>query len=110
MIEPTTGWFEIVRYNYKQAATIANLVEQTWLYIYPLSTIITYDQGNEFLGHAFKNYLIENKYKIKAKCATTENPKANSILERIHQVIVNLVRTYDLQNNYLDKDTIGKVY
>ena len=28
----------------------------------------------------------------------------NSVLERIHQVIANLIRTYDLQNNYLDED------
>ena len=33
-----------------------------------------------------------------------ENIHANSILERIYQVIVNLVCTFDLQNNYLDED------
>ena len=33
-----------------------------------------------------------------------ENPQANSILEKIHQVITNLVRKYDLQNNDLDED------
>ena len=33
-----------------------------------------------------------------------ENPQANSILEIIHQVISNFVRTFDLQNNYLDED------
>ena len=33
-----------------------------------------------------------------------ENPKSNSILERIHQVIANLVRTYDLQNINLVED------
>ena len=59
MIDPATRWFEIVRYNEKQAAIIANLVEQTWLCRYPLPTIIMYDRGNEFLGHAFKNDLIE---------------------------------------------------
>ena len=46
VIDPATGWFEIVQYNEKQAAKIANLVEQTWLCRYPLPTIITYDQGN----------------------------------------------------------------
>ena len=81
MIDPATGWFEIVCYNDKQAATIANLVKQTWLYRYPRPTIITYDRGNEFLVHAFKNDLIEKQYGIKAKCATTENPQENSILE-----------------------------
>ena len=54
MIDPETGRFEIVRYNEKYTATIANLVEQTWLCRYPCPTIITYDQGNEFMGHAFR--------------------------------------------------------
>ena len=59
MIEPATGWFEIVQHNGKQSATIAILVKQTWLCRYLCPTIITCDQGNEFLGHAFKNDLIE---------------------------------------------------
>ena len=46
MIEPATGWFEIVQYNYKQADTIANLVSQIWLCIYPCPTIIMYDCRN----------------------------------------------------------------
>ena len=33
-----------------------------------------------------------------------ENTQANSILEKIHQVISNLIHIFDLQNNYLDKD------
>ena len=104
MIDPATGWFEIVWYNDKQAATIANLVAQTWLCRYPGPTIITYDWLNEFLGHAFKNDLIKNEYGIKAKCATTGNPQADSILERTQQFIANLLLTYDLSNNYLDED------
>ena len=59
MIDPATGWFEIVKYNYKQADTIDNPVEQTWLYRHPPHTIITYDRVNEFLGHMFKNDLIK---------------------------------------------------
>ena len=59
MIYPATGWLKILQYNYKQATTITNLVEQTWLCRYIRPTIITYDRGNEFLGHAFKKYLIE---------------------------------------------------
>ena len=92
MIYPSTRWFEIVQYN-NQADTISNLVEQTWLCRYPCPTIITYDHVNEFLGHTFKNDLIKNEYGIKSKCVTTANPQVNSILESIHQVIANLVRT-----------------
>ena len=64
---------------------------------YPLPTVIMYDRGNEFLGHVFRNDLIKILYGIKAKCATTENPQVNSILERIRKVIVNLVSTFDLK-------------
>ena len=97
MIDPETGWFEIIQYNYKQSYTTENLVKQTWLYRYPQPTIITYDRGNEFLGHAFKNDPIENEYGIKSECATMANSQHNSIPKRIHQVIANLVRTFDLQ-------------
>ena len=31
MIDPATGWFEIVQYDDKKSITVANLVEQTWL-------------------------------------------------------------------------------
>ena len=40
MIDPMTGWFEIVQYNYNQAATIDILVEKAWLRIYPRPTIV----------------------------------------------------------------------
>ena len=58
----------------------------------------------KLLGHALKNNQTKNKYGIKAKCATTENPQANSILERIHRVIANFARTFDSQKNYIDED------
>ena len=31
MIDPITGWFGVLRYDYKRAITIANLVETMWL-------------------------------------------------------------------------------
>ena len=68
MIDLETGWFETVQYKNKQSHTIANLVYQTWLCIYPRPTIITYNWGNEFLGHTFNNYLIKKYYGIKFTC------------------------------------------
>ena len=35
VIDPVTGWFEIVQYDDKRAITIANLVETKWLSRYP---------------------------------------------------------------------------
>ena len=60
MIYPVTGWFEVTQYRDKKTITIANLVETTWLVWYTWPVEITHDQEREFLGHKFKNSLIEN--------------------------------------------------
>ena len=64
MINPATGWFEIVEYDNKRAAKIVDLVEQMWLARYPRPSIIMYDQGKEFLGQAFKNSFLQDMYGI----------------------------------------------
>ena len=76
--------------------SIANLVETTWLYRYPRPIEITYDQGEEFIGQGFRKYLIETEYGITYKPSTLENPIYNTVLERIHQVLGNLVRTFNI--------------
>ena len=60
MIDPVTGWFEVTQYSDKKAMTLADLVETMWLVRYPWPVEIMYDQRGEFLGHEFKNSLIEN--------------------------------------------------
>ena len=37
------------------------------------------------------------------------NPQANAICERVHQVIGNIIRTVELENNYLDEEDPWKV-
>ena len=59
IIDPETGWFEILQYNDKHTATIENLVEKISLCLYILPMIITYNHGNEFPGHAFINDIFE---------------------------------------------------
>ena len=48
--------------------------------------------------------MIREEYGIKAKPITARNPQANAIVERIHQVIGNIIRTFELEDNYLDED------
>ena len=103
MIDPATGWFEIHQYDDKKAITVANIVEQQWLTRYPWPTQITFDRGNEFIGHDFQD-MLKNDYGIKRKPITVRNPQANAIVERIHQVIANIIRTFELQTNYMDED------
>ena len=103
MIDPATGWFEIAEYNDKRAITVANIVEQEWFSRYPWPTQITFDRGNEFMGQDFRN-MIKDDYGIKARPITVRNPQANAIVERVHQVIGNIIRTFELEKNYLDEE------
>jgi transposase InsO family protein len=103
MIDPATGWFEIHQYNDKRSVTVANIAEQEWFSRYPWPTQVTYDRGSEFVGHDFQD-MLKNDYGIKRKPITVRNPQANAIVERIHQVIGNIIRTFELQDNYLDEE------
>ena len=103
MIDPASGWFEIHQYDDKRAITIANIVEQEWLLRYPWPTQITFDRGNKFIGHKSR-HMVGHDYGIKCKPITVQNPQTNAIVEQIHQVIANMVQTFDLELNYLDKE------
>ena len=37
-------------------------------------------------------------YGLKRKPITTRNPQANAIIERVHQTIGNIIRTFDVQS------------
>ena len=104
MIDPATEWFKIAQYDDKKSITVANIVEQQWLTRYPRPSLITLDRGSEFIGQDFRE-MCENDYGIKRKVISTRNPQANAIVERVHQTLGNLIRSFELQENpYLDQD------
>lgn len=102
MIDPATGWFEIQQYDDKKSITVANIIEQEWFSRYPWPTQITFDRGSEFIGQDFQKMVTED-YGVKTKPITVRNPQANAIVERVHQVIGNIIRTFELETNYLDE-------
>ena len=65
---------------------------------------ITYDQGSKIIDHEFIKFLIEAEYEISSKPRTLENPMSNTGLEQIQQILGNIVRTYNITQNYVDKD------
>ena len=103
MIDPATGWFEIQQYDDKRSITVANIAKQEWFARYPWPTQVTFDRGSEFIGKDFQN-MIKNDYGVKAKPITVRNPQANAIVERVHQVMRNIIMTFELEDNYLDEE------
>jgi len=97
MIDPATGWIEIKEIKNKEAINIANIVEQAWLTRYPWPMELTYDRGTEFMGEFAK--MIEDDYGIIRKGTTVRNPQANSVLERVHQTLGNIIRTFEVHTS-----------
>ena len=95
MIEPATNWFEIQLVKEKDAGTIANIVEQAWLTRYTLLQELVYDRGTEFMS--IFAMIVSDNYGIKRRPITVRNPQANSMIEKIHQTIGNIIRTFELQ-------------
>ena len=111
MIDPASSWFEIVELPVievdkitgkivetkeifdKTSAQIANLVNRSWFSRYPRPRHVVYDNGSEF--KLYFQALIKT-YGLKGKPTTIKNPQANAILERVHQVIGNMLRTAEI--------------
>jgi len=115
MIDPASSWFEIAELPLvrrlrttnvngkellqsedifdKSSDRVAKLVNKTWLSRYPRCRYLIYDNGSEFKLHF--EHLCES-YGIKRKPTTVKNPQANAILERVHQVLGQMLRTAEL--------------
>jgi transposase InsO family protein len=92
MIDPATSWLEIREIKNKEASTIANIVEQTWLTRYPKPQVLNFDRGSEFMAEFAE--MITNDYGILRRGSTVRNPQSNAIIERVHQTIGNILRTF----------------
>jgi hypothetical protein len=122
MINPATSWFETVELptvrvtvpkgdkgkkatclDYtkdaeifdKTSAQMSNLVYKCWFSRYPCCRYIIYDNGSEFKLHFCT---LCKTYGIKRKLTSIKNPQVNAILERIHAVFTNMLRTAKLDS------------
>jgi len=94
MVDPTTGWFEACQlYGAPTAYRCQQILDTVWLARYPRPKEIGMDNGSEFKG--VFNDLCSNMG-LKPHRSNTWNPQSNSILERIHQVLADGLRAFDL--------------
>ena len=77
----------------KSSDKIVKLVNKTWLSRYPRCLYMIYDNGSKFKLH-FEHLC--DSYGIKRKPTTVKNPQANAILERVHQVLGQMLCTSEL--------------
>ena len=84
---------------------ISTLVNKTWFSQYPRCQQVIYDNGSEFKLH-FE--AICDTYGIKHKPTIVKNPQENAILERVHQVIMAMLRTSKI--NMADSVDASDIY
>ncbi len=113
-VDPATGWFEITEVPSfdiddvkngiqtvidKTSARIGQLFNQTWLTRYPRPKKVVFDNGSEFK----KDFIpLLRDFAIKPVPTTIKNPQSNSPVERIHQVIMNMLNTKELDSQPFD--------
>lgn len=90
MIDPCTNLVEIKATKTTTAKEGAAAVENTWLARYPKPLRIVSDQGPEF-SLEFTEMCDENG--CRHVTSTSRNPQGNSLIERIHQTIGQVLRT-----------------
>jgi hypothetical protein len=79
VIDPATGWFEIVKASNQSSTSIQDLFHNTWLALYPRPQFIVFENGSmgEF-KREFKQICVQDNYGIKAKPTTSHKPQATT--------------------------------
>lgn len=90
-IDQVSNLVEMIRIQNKTAAHISQKFEECWLNRYPRPNVCIHDRGGEFVGWEFQNKL--QQCGVKDKPTTSRNPQANSVCERLHQTVANILRT-----------------
>jgi hypothetical protein len=67
--------------------------QKKWLCRYPRPIQVTFDIGPEFKS-VFKEMC--DNLGINCRPTTSYNPQENSVIERIHQVMGNMLRAFEL--------------
>ena len=71
----------------------SHLFNKCWFSRYPRGKNIIYDNGSEF---KLNFEALCDSYSIKSKPTSIKNPQANAILEQIHQAVMAMVRTSEI--------------
>ena len=100
MIDPATGWFEIKDITNPTAKETMEAFDDTWLCRYPRPEYLGFDGGSEF--KAIFDQMRTN-YGLKKAQSTPHNPQSNGIVERVHQVLNNCLRAYELEDTELNE-------
>jgi len=91
MIDPATGFFDMVDIGQKSADCVANWLEIHWLSRHPWPAEIAVDKGSEFAAEVRDT--LKNECGFVRKTIASRNPQSNSVIERRHKTLHNVIRS-----------------
>ncbi len=74
-------------------------MDDTWLARYPRPQYVGYDNGSEFKDVFHE--MVQN-YGMRPARSTAYNPQSHGVIERVHQVVEDALRTFELEEVDLD--------
>ena len=79
----------------KSSTSVRQLFSNKWIIRYPCTRKLVFDNGSQF-KEEFTALLKD--FDIKSVLTKIKNPQSNYLVERVHQVILNMLATKDLDN------------
>ena len=96
MINPSTGWFNMAQIPNKAAVEISDITKTKLVHSLPTSTV-----NCVWLRYRIYGWIFQDLSKLlwpKKENITTRNPQPNAVIKQIHQIIGNIIRTFDVSN------------
>ena len=91
MIDAVSNLIEMKRCRCNGAST-KRTFEHEWLFRHPRPNKCMHDNGSEFNNHDFQFLLTD--WGIESHPISVKNPQANSICERLHSAVANLISVF----------------
>ena len=99
IIDPVMEWFKVAHLPEATSYQTQKAFDSYWLARYPRPMEVGVDNGSHLKRHFME--LIQN-YGLKKKTSTEYNLQSNGMIERVHQVLGNALRSFELEERKLD--------
>ena len=97
-------WVELIPLH-ERGRSISDIVDDYWLSRYPRPAIVLSDQGQKFKSWETDELL--RSYGIKHHFTTTYSATGNSIIERSHGTINNMIRCLGVDNWHTELQSVA---
>ena len=97
MIDPVTNLVEIAQISSTKSEEVTDVFTNTWLSRYPIPSRVVADNGPEFAGADWEFNAMD--WGMKKVRISSWSPTSNSIIESIHKVMGQIMRTVLAEKN-----------